>query len=396
MRRRPAAEPALLRQMAEMQNRLAEAEDTLNAIRSGAVDALVVRTPRGEQLFTLKGADQTYRALVEAMNEGAITLKNGIVSYCNNHFAEMIRMPMEKIFGAAIFELIQSDELPRLIRRLKKGAKIQGSIEAVLRAANGSRVPVLLSACRFQSEDHEAVGLVVTDITARKEAERVRRELSRGIINAQEQERQRVARELHDGVNQLLASAKYRLGSITQKRSGPYGEDIRQVGELVEKAIGEVRLISRNLRPSELDDLGLIAALRSLTHEFGRRSGMTARFKSATASCPSHMPKEVEMTLYRIAQEALNNVEKHSRAVRVELALSCNRTQALLTIYDNGRGFSRRGISGVSGWGLQNMNERAALLGGKFEALSVLKRGTKIMVRLPFGDRPRRKTRKAA
>src|SRR5215471_9138789 len=98
MPRRPEADPALLREMAEMQNRLAEAEDTLNAIRSGAVDALVVRTPRGEKLFTLKGADQTYRALVEAMSEGAITLKNGIISYCNNCFAEMTRKPMEKIF----------------------------------------------------------------------------------------------------------------------------------------------------------------------------------------------------------------------------------------------------------------------------------------------------------
>jgi len=85
-----------VRRFSELQSRLVEAEDTLNAIRNGTVDALVVRTPRGEQLFTLKGADQTYRVLVEGMNEGALTLRHGIISYCNNRFAEMSRTPMEK------------------------------------------------------------------------------------------------------------------------------------------------------------------------------------------------------------------------------------------------------------------------------------------------------------
>src|SRR5437899_12200622 len=109
MARPSSSSSKLLRQMEEMQSRLSEAEDTLNAIRSGAVDALVVHTPRGEQLFTLKGADQTYRALVEAMNEGAVTLKHGIISFCNNHFAEMIQMPLEKVFGASFHDLVQSE-----------------------------------------------------------------------------------------------------------------------------------------------------------------------------------------------------------------------------------------------------------------------------------------------
>src|SRR5215510_1170689 len=103
MSRRSAADPALLRRMSEMQNRLSEAEDTLDAIRSGSVDALVVRTPRGEQLFTLKGADQTYRALVEAMNEGALALNNGMIAYCNHHFSKMVHTPLEKVLGTSIF-----------------------------------------------------------------------------------------------------------------------------------------------------------------------------------------------------------------------------------------------------------------------------------------------------
>jgi PAS domain S-box-containing protein len=357
-----------------------------------------VRTPQGEQLFTLKGADQTYRALVEAMNEGAVTLKNGIISYCNNHFAEMVRRPMEKVFGASLHDLVHSDDLQHLIRRVQKGAQTKGTIEASLRAADGTRLPVLLSAARFYSEGQTAVGLVVTDIADRKEAERARQELSRRIINAQEQERQRVARDLHDSVNQILASAKYRLNSISaQERDSPKNGDLRQVRELIEKAIGEVRFISRNLRPSELDDLGLLAALRSLTHDFHTRCGIAVQVKSQMKSLPAPLQGEVDLTLYRIAQEALNNVEKHSRASRAELILACTSSHVLLTIYDNGRGFRRQAAAGrKAGWGLENMNERAQLLGGKLAVKSLLEKGTKIFVSIPFGQHSQSKPRETA
>jgi PAS domain S-box-containing protein len=394
MAARPSSDAKIARRVVDLQQRLTEAEDTLNAIRSGAVDALVVRTPRGEQLFTLKGADQTYRALVEAMSEGAVTLKRGIISYCNNRFAEMVRMPMEKVFGASIYALVQSDNFSRLVRRLEKGIQAQGSTEASLIAADGRRVPSLLSAARFYSEGNAAIGVVVTDITDRKESEKAREELSRRIINAQEQERQRVARDLHDSVSQLLASVKYRLNTVLDQNPGG-NESLRQILEMIERAVSEVRVISQNLRPSELDDLGLIAALRSLTHAFEKRSGVTAAFRPQTRGCPLPMPEDVELTLYRIAQEALNNVEKHSRATRVDLLLKCTRTAAQLTIYDNGKGFRNAAARRrESGWGLANMRERAALLGGTFRPDSHPGAGTTIVVSLPLPPRKKPTNRK--
>src|SRR5579872_4954807 len=149
----PSPPQKLLRQVAQLQTHLSEAEETLNAIRSGSIDALVVRTPRGEQLFTLKGADQTYRALVEAMSQGAVTIRNDIISYCNSRFAEMTSAPIENVFGSSIFDFVKSDAFRQLVNRLQSGKEMRGGVETLLRKADGSEVPVLLSGSRFYSEN---------------------------------------------------------------------------------------------------------------------------------------------------------------------------------------------------------------------------------------------------
>jgi PAS domain S-box-containing protein len=376
MAKHSSGDQKVARELSEMRIRLSEAEDTLDAIRSGSVDALVVRTPRGEQLFTLKGADQTYRALVEAMNEGALALNNGMIAYCNHHFSKMVHTPLEKVLGTSIFDWVHSPEFRPLLQALQKGRRERGSVEAVLRGAEDMEVPVLLSASRYSSEGRAAVCLVVTDITERKNVERVRRELSRSILNAQEGERKRVARDLHDSVNQLLSSAKFRLNPLSS------GAELNQARELIEKAIGEVRLISRNLRPSELDDIGLPAALRSLAHDFEKRSGIDTRVRNR--ACRS-LPVEVDMALYRITQEALNNVEKHSGATRAEVSLVCTNDEAQLTIRDNGSGFAAGfNPETARGWGLKNMRERAALLGGSLALSSVRSKGMRISICIPL------------
>jgi PAS domain S-box-containing protein len=376
--------PALLRRFSRLKERLAEVEDTLDAIRSGSIDALVVRTPRGERLFTLKGADQSYRALVENMNEGAVTLNGGIISYCNQHFARMARSPLEKIFGTPIASWIPSADFRVLLRALQAGAKQRTTLEAMLRASDLSEVPVLLSAGRFTADAQPAISLVVTDITERKFAERARREMSRRIVNVQEAERQRVARELHDGVTQLLSAAKYRLNLSARPNSRTKEKCLEQVGQLLAKAIAEVRLISRNLRPSELDDLGLPAALRSLAHEFRSRYAIPVRCRCGVSD---RLPSEVEMALYRIAQEALTNVVKHAGASRAELTVSCCNGHASLSVRDNGNGPpSPSSPRHAGGWGLKNMRERAGLLGGSFSMTPAPGKGTMISVAIPVAN----------
>jgi PAS domain S-box-containing protein len=396
MPKRKQSDPKLARRFSELQNRLIEAEDTLNAIRNGTVDALVVRTPRGEQLFTLKGADQTYRVLVEGMNEGALTVRRGIISYCNNRFAEMSGTPMEQVFGASVFDFLAAPGLPLLMKQLEKSSSASGVVEGQLRGTNAPGIPVQISVSRFQTEGFPMVSVILTDMTAQKEAQKASQELSRKIINAQEQERQRVARDLHDSVNQLLSTAKYRLGSLVARNVGRNGtKDLHLVRSVIEKALSEVRAISRNLRPSELDDLGLVAALRSLIGEFGERSGISTRFTHEPPECPMEISKEVELSIYRIAQEALNNVEKHSSARHAAITLNCPRnTHVVLVVRDDGKGFTPEGRQG-SGWGIQNMTERAALLKGTVEVESARRKGAKITVRIPLEVAPRRRKAKA-
>jgi signal transduction histidine kinase len=129
-----------------------------------------------------------------------------------------------------------------------------------------------------------------------------------------------------------------------------------------------------------------------LTHDFDKRSGIGARFKTEMSDGPPRLQEEMEMTLYRIAQEAFNNVEKHSQATRAEVILSSTQSHALLVIRDNGKGFRPQDVSRrESGWGLQNMNERARLLGGSLEVTSSLNKGTSISARIPFANHSKRK-----
>ena len=231
--------------------------------------------------------------------------------------------------------------------------------------------------------------IISRDITRRKESEETLRHLPKLIREAQESERRRVARELHDSVIQILSSVKFRLQAIEEKLSTTdeaTWRDTLKAKAALEKAIGEVRRISRNLRPSELDDLGLAPALRSLCSEFGERTGMDV---SLTMNrLPQAIPDDIELNLYRIIQEALGNIEKHSRATHVSLRLARQASKLCAAIADNGCGFdplaprSRRNKTG--GMGLVDMRERAALLGGHCQLRSVPGEGTEILVEMPL------------
>ncbi|MCI4661258.1 MAG: cache domain-containing protein [Neomegalonema sp.] len=237
------------------------------------------------------------------------------------------------------------------------------------------------------------------------------RALTGRIIAAQEEERARVARELHDGVSQILVSARFALerALLTSDREAAEGNssapDGAKVGEMAGATAGakasaqdaldrlglamqEIRRVSRDLRPSVLDDLGLVAALEGLLDDFETRTGIEVAWDAdvpALAANANAVSQDAKTALYRVAQEALTNIERHARADLVTVKLDQNRAQLRLTVSDDGVGLpSEEGKSPRHGLGLRNMHERMEQIGGQMQIISRRGLGTKLKASAPM------------
>ncbi len=227
---------------------------------------------------------------------------------------------------------------------------------------------------------------LVLNIRERRLADVKLKALTQRIIDTQEEERGRVARELHDGISQMLVGVRYAL-ELTRRRIGlgdtRSGESLEKGIDGLGGAIQEVRRISRDLRPGVLDDLGLGPALQALTDAFSSRTDIAVEFE--TVVFRNRLDQEARIALYRIAQEALTNIERHAQATKVSVSLKGNRRGALLRVADNGTGMvwpsAARGR--ISGLGLRNMQERIEQLGGTLRVMSS-NTGTTIDAQVPL------------
>ncbi|MGP6086250.1 cache domain-containing protein [Antarctobacter jejuensis] len=223
---------------------------------------------------------------------------------------------------------------------------------------------------------------LVLNIRERRLADAKLRELTQRVLDAQEEERGRVARELHDSISQILVGVKYAL-DIARRRvaSGdPRASDTLEKGaHNLGQAIQEVRRISRDLRPGVLDDLGLGPAIKTLADDFRTRTGIETEF--STVVFRNRLDQDSKIALYRIAQEALTNIERHSGASYVGIDLRGHRSGATLRIADNGRGLQKQ--APAPGIGLRNMQERMDQLGGTLRVLSS-RDGTVIEAQVPL------------
>jgi len=210
------------------------------------------------------------------------------------------------------------------------------------------------------------------------------RELAHKSVQFQVGQRRRFARELHDGINQLMVSVKFRveLGlNKLRKQDETAEEDLAKGIDVLNQAIQEVRRISHDLRPSLLDDLGLTSALKSLLDEYEERTGIAVETELDFPK--ERLPEDIEITLYRVVQEALCNVEKHSGADEVRLKTWVQGGYIWTTLKDNGEGFAVS-ASSDGGIGLRNMHDRIELLSGEFMLNSERGQGTELKVKLPL------------
>ncbi len=229
---------------------------------------------------------------------------------------------------------------------------------------------------------------VCMDVTERRNAEESARELSGRLIHAQEDERRRIARELHDDLNQRLAVLSVEIALLRQANDAAEKREQRlnDVGEQIKELASEVHKISYRLHPAKLDQLGLVAASRSFCRELEQQTGIKVEF--VHADVPRKLPEDVALCVYRVMQEALQNMIRHSRSPEAKVHLQFHGGDLSMLISDNGKGFDLDVVRRKGGLGLISMNERVRLVNGTFKIESDVGSGTRITVKVPLALNP--------
>jgi PAS domain S-box-containing protein len=227
------------------------------------------------------------------------------------------------------------------------------------------------------------IGGISVDITERMEAERERQALLKQLAQAQEEERWRISRELHDDLTQRLGNLAVDLGQVVEKSSRSAKQlraSLRLLQRRVVEAAEAARHLVHELHPLELEDLGLVAALRSYCEEFSRREGIAVKLLSRDV--PKRLKREIGSCVYKVTKESLSNVAMHAGADEVAVILEGAGDSIRLRVKDSGIGFTAS--AGEGGIGLLSMKARVELVGGNFDIRSRPGEGTEVMVALPL------------
>jgi PAS domain S-box-containing protein len=322
----------------------------------------------------------------------AKTNRFGIISYVNEKFCEISQYSKEELIGNRFGMLsghYHSKSFFDKLWEVVSSGKIWNN-EIKNRAKDGSYfwldatiVPVL---------DHENTPVqyiaIYTDVTQRfKQSINEQKIKSASIIEGQEKERRKIARELHDGLGQMLTALKFNIEGIKDPPTKKEKLKLDEIKKMLFDTIGEVRKISFNLMPSVLSDFGIVPGIKTLSDQVAKVSSRKIIFENN--STIDRLPKTVEINLYRIVQEALNNAIKYSEADEVKVMLINDDDYLKLEIADNGKGFAASTINdqtkrNLSGNGISNIQERTSLVDGEFRIETAPGQGTKIIIKVPI------------
>lgn len=363
-----------------------------NPCRMLGVVVDVTMRERAEQ--ALRETEARFRTLADAAFEGIAITERGVLVDVNDRLLAMLGRAREDVIGLEVSRLFSPQDLPLVEQKMRDGDA--GMYEAMLERTDGSRTHVEIQARSFETDGGHTVRVAaVRDVTSRRRAAellrqsqerelRAREEFSRHLLTTQEQERQRLANDLHDGLGQNLSLIRNRmlLALELPGLSAEVIEQLQSVAEIASDCVAEVRNLSQNLRPIQIEQLGLTEALNSLIERV--RDSTTAQVESRLEDVDDVLQGEQATHLYRICQEALNNVLRHSQARRVTLSLERDVGMLHLDVRDDGIGFDTAEVGG--GLGLTSMRERAQMLGGTLDLRSTPGKGTHLQVNLPFTE----------
>src|SRR3954452_17721594 len=219
-----------------------------------------------------------------------------------------------------------------------------------------------------------------------KESEDKLRRLAAHLISVREEERAHIAREIHDELGQVLTGIKMEVGWLAKRLKEPQLlEKTESMSKLIDSTVQTVRKIATGLRPEMLDDMGLVAAIGWQAKDFQKRTGIRCRIKLPPET--AKLDIDISTTAFRIFQEILTNVARHSRATRVDIELDVADTEVRMQVHDNGVGIAESDLNGRKSLGLLGMHERALLFGGEVSITGAPGQGTRVAVVIPTGNR---------
>jgi two-component system, NarL family, sensor kinase len=382
----------------ELRRRVEELEETLRAIRMGEVDAVLVSSAQGDQVFTLQGAEHPYRLLVETIEEGAATLSDdGTVLYSNKSFAAFFGVPLERFIGSALQSFLSGNDA-EFLKTLILGAKMavtRGEIR--LQRKNGKPRTIRLTMSPNRELGLEAICAVATELTeivdaneALRVTETSLRQLSARLLQLQDEERRRIARDLHDVTGQkiaVLSMSLDRLARLTEERKPEAKESLKESRDIVTQIGEEIRTLSYILHPPLLDECGLASAVHWYAEGFQKRSSIKLEVE-VNEDLP-RLPTDVETTLFRVVQESLTNVHRYSGSSAAKIRISKNFEEVRLEVIDYGHGIksgaARAKLDGPVplGVGIPGMRERLHQLGGGL-SIDFGTTGTRVVATLPI------------
>ena len=319
------------------------------------------------------------------------TLAEGQYLDVNETFRSLLGYSREEVIGQTSLSLgiwRNSEQRADLVRMLKSAGRVR-DFETTLRGKEGQTRVWLSSADLIDLNNKQCILVISNDITERKQAEEALRNVSARLIRAQEEERSRIARELHDGLNQKLALLCIDLEQLNQNHQGlDLRRKLKALSTRLQDVSSDVHGLSHELHPSKLDHLGLVPAVKSLCRELSGRRGLCIEFINSDAPAKSdNLDKEIALCAYRVIQEALTNVIKHAGASSARVELKRQRRMLCFYITDSGTGFNVEEAKLKGRLGLVSMEERLRLANGELIIRSKPMRGTQIEARIPIAPR---------